>query len=432
MAGIKRPRYRLVQNAATTPSRHSSEALLIQNLQTNDDDDDDDVLESSPDWARSRQSTVITNHDKEEDVEEELGEFSSQQFDQRGLTSAANAEVKPRRFILNYKTGKKQVLDLDEKEITEAPSSSQPGSQFPGEQIDSQDRGGYGRDSLIVYRPEDDIENFSSQNYEYSTQIEETQEQAKIETTVNVDDKNMIDHNTTNNYNNNNEDDQFKTPRPRRRYVSSNSANRSHINTVTLGRNLQRNMVDTGDVLLYSTPDGTPTRFSPRQFKSAGLASTVASWVLKTDSDVQLSMHVGSSPINQARQSGGSSNYEEWIVAKQNKGFLHGSKSYAGFTLAWLQNKSYDQHGNVKGTKEYRWALLFNDVNDKPDYNSGSVSVDMSKDVSLRQFANLRLFKPVWSTTLDEAQITEFENAGYFEIRNHPHVLVCIRWQVHY
>ncbi|KAK9467270.1 hypothetical protein V1512DRAFT_275242 [Lipomyces arxii] len=167
-----------------------------------------------------------------------------------------------------------------------------------------------------------------------------------------------------------------------------------------------------------------------RRLYTSGAAGFVASWILKVQSDVQLSILGNDSPSVKSNRHVGryhrNSAYELWTVEKENRGFGRTSRNYAGFTLVLLR-KCY--------AGDTVLALLFEEAANLSDSISRTTD-DMSlttlllKNRFLSRGTVLKLFKPVWKISLQENELWELEQAGYAGEHASHGIMMCINWQI--
>ncbi|KAK9448930.1 uncharacterized protein V1518DRAFT_416722 [Limtongia smithiae] len=189
------------------------------------------------------------------------------------------------------------------------------------------------------------------------------------------------------------------------------------------------------------------------------ISGLVSSWVLKIHSDAQLNAIASataaapvSAPTVKRRTPIWNMHYEMWKVVVENRGYLHGSRNYAGFTLARLQLQISAGHedGVVRhepGVGTTAWVLLFESTNssnamfssDGPASSStttaapstSSLVTTMMDDKSLAKGTLLRLHKPVWKLALSREEMRELQSAaGYEGMEGETGVRICINWVV--
>ncbi|KAK9456025.1 hypothetical protein V1511DRAFT_496322 [Dipodascopsis uninucleata] len=236
---------------------------------------------------------------------------------------------------------------------------------------------------------------------------------------------------------------QLRTPNQPRFLKSSSSGKKALQSATLLAQTLQRQQY------LTSTLD-TPSTQSAKSYMDqnkivntsnlynfkSGMAGIVSSWVLKAHSDIQLNMFTETSPMSFQRRLTAldsrchsspsralSWTSEIWKVVIENRGYIEGNTSYAGYTFTKLQKQLNSTDENSTPVIEC-WALLFDENNKNNDQST--ITTIMLKNKNLKKDMLLRLYKPLWYLKLTQEEYAGIEKYGY----SGEVLLICIGWQI--
>ncbi|KAK7202815.1 hypothetical protein BZA70DRAFT_94313 [Myxozyma melibiosi] len=199
---------------------------------------------------------------------------------------------------------------------------------------------------------------------------------------------------------------------------------------------------------------------------SHSIANLVRANIMKLQSDVKLNaitdrnlstaaaetksirnLSTAAAETKSTRKQPTSIGYELWRVVRENLGYAHGIKSYAGFTFVRLTPHHHQQPAV--------WALLFN-VGDNISSDLGgydyattssttteSLTGLMLRNKSLYRDSVVKLYKPIWYIELSDTDVVALHHArfdavsaqsdpddSYINDTSSNRVLVCIKWKM--